>query len=86
MESGSFDYPWVVGVLREGGADHVMFQNLATDPSNQPPGRALRSTRLISLGDSCVAGAFLSLYVAAYLAVGFAAIAAIEWVWMKLVS
>jgi hypothetical protein len=36
--------------------------------------------------DSFFAGAILSLYVAVYIGVGFASIAAIGWVWTKLFS
>jgi hypothetical protein len=36
--------------------------------------------------DSFLAGAILSLYVAVYIGVGFAGVAAIEWAWTKLLS
>lgn len=36
--------------------------------------------------DSFLASAVLSLYVAVYIGVGFAGIAAIEWAWTKLLS
>jgi hypothetical protein len=36
--------------------------------------------------DSFLASAVLSLYVAAYIGVGFAGIAAIEWAWTKLLG
>jgi hypothetical protein len=42
--------------------------------------------RRLALKDSCFAAAFLSLYVATYLAAGFAAVTIIEWAWTKLFS
>jgi hypothetical protein len=40
----------------------------------------------LPLKDSCFACAFLSFYLAIYLAAGFASVAAIEWAWTRLFS
>lgn len=47
-----------------------------------------RNSRLrgLALKDSCFAAAFLTLYVATYLAAGFAAVTIVEWAWTKLFS
>jgi hypothetical protein len=42
--------------------------------------------RKLPLKDSCMACAFLLFYVGVYLAVGFAGMAALAWVWTKLLS
>jgi hypothetical protein len=51
--------------------------------SHLTPARLLRKP---GVRDSFLAGAVLSLYVAAYIGVGFAGIAAFEWAWTKLFS
>jgi hypothetical protein len=50
------------------------------------PVRVTQSPSKLPLKDSCFACAFLSFYVAVYLATGFAGVAAVEWAWTRLLS
>jgi hypothetical protein len=40
--------------------------------------------RRLSMKDSITAGAFMIVYMAAYLAAGFAGVTIMEWVWMRI--
>jgi hypothetical protein len=50
----------------------------AIRPAWEPPGKRL------SIKDSIRASTFLMFYTAAYMAAGYAGVAFIEWVWMRM--